>query len=585
MLNGVSKHFFVSKRSFWFCLSLAIATFYIYLNLLLIINRKYVVQDDARQHVFWMMRFLDPKLFSNDVITDYFQSVATVGYRFLYRFVAVLGINPLLFHKILPSILALISTGYAFGVCLEIFPIPLAGFITALLLNQHLWMEDNLSSATPRAFLTPLLLAFLYYLLRGAKSSSLGATSFVDRRNFFGKQSLPLLVIVISSLFYPHVVLVASGVLIVRLLNWENGKLKLSENKQDYWICGTGLVVAFLVLFPYVISESQFGSIVDLETAKTMPEFYLGGRTHFFDKNIFYYWLAGERSGIFTDSMLMPFTLVAALFLPFLMRFPGKFPLVKEMTKEARILGQLTIVAFGLFFLAHALLFHLYLPSRYTQYILPFVLVFASAIALTVLLDAGLRGLQTRHLHKKILSLGLVAFISLSLIFYPSFLNQFPQAGYKFGNFPSLYQFFAQQPKDILIASLSPEADNIPSFTLRSVLVSKETAIALYPDYYSVIRQRILDLIEAQYSPKIADVKNLIQKYDIDFWLLDKKEFSAEYLENNNWLQQFQPVTSQAQTQLSQGDTPALLKATEFCSVWQVETLVVLDAECLSSLN
>ncbi|WP_199248376.1 hypothetical protein [[Phormidium] sp. ETS-05] len=41
----------------------------------------YVVQDDARQHVFWMQRFIDPELFPDDFITDYFQSVAPGGIK------------------------------------------------------------------------------------------------------------------------------------------------------------------------------------------------------------------------------------------------------------------------------------------------------------------------------------------------------------------------------------------------------------------------------------------------------------------------------------------------------------------------
>jgi len=77
-----------------------------------------------------------------------------------------MGINPLLLNKLLPPVLGVLTTGYCFGVCLEMLPLPGAGFTATLLLNQIIWMKDDLVSATPRAFAYPLFLAFLYYLLR-----------------------------------------------------------------------------------------------------------------------------------------------------------------------------------------------------------------------------------------------------------------------------------------------------------------------------------------------------------------------------------------------------------------------------------
>ncbi|MGJ3254530.1 MAG: hypothetical protein ACFE0J_25860, partial [Elainellaceae cyanobacterium] len=64
---------------FWFCLSLTFAAIYSLLALQQAFSADYVVQDDARQHVFWMQRFLNPDLFPDDLIADYFQSVAPAG--------------------------------------------------------------------------------------------------------------------------------------------------------------------------------------------------------------------------------------------------------------------------------------------------------------------------------------------------------------------------------------------------------------------------------------------------------------------------------------------------------------------------
>ena len=61
-------------------ISLGFAVFCCYLALREGFSSQWVVQDDARQHVFWMLRYLDPQLFPDDLIADYFQSVAPVGY-------------------------------------------------------------------------------------------------------------------------------------------------------------------------------------------------------------------------------------------------------------------------------------------------------------------------------------------------------------------------------------------------------------------------------------------------------------------------------------------------------------------------
>lgn len=85
---------FNSRMVFWFSLSLTFAAMYGLLGLRQAFSGEYVVQDDARQHIFWMRRFLDPALFPNDLIADYFQSVVPWGYSTFYRLFAAVGIDP-----------------------------------------------------------------------------------------------------------------------------------------------------------------------------------------------------------------------------------------------------------------------------------------------------------------------------------------------------------------------------------------------------------------------------------------------------------------------------------------------------------
>ena len=151
---------------FWFSLSLVCALLFGLRGMHGALEEKHIIQDDARQHVFWMQRFTDPELFPDDLIANYYQTVAPSGYSFLYRIGAAAGIDPMRLSKILPILLGLITTAYCFGFTLQLLPVPFAAFLSSLLLNQALWSRDDIVSATARAFLYPLFMAFLYYLAR-----------------------------------------------------------------------------------------------------------------------------------------------------------------------------------------------------------------------------------------------------------------------------------------------------------------------------------------------------------------------------------------------------------------------------------
>ena len=558
-----------SLRLIWLSLSLTFAAIYSILALQKAFSGEYVVQDDARQHVFWMRRFLDPTLFPNDLIADYFQSVAPLGYSAVYHMVAAAGIDPLLLSKLLPLVLGLTATGYCFGVCLQLLPVPLAGFIAALLLNQNLWMQDGFTSATPKAFIYPLFLAFLYYFLR--------------------RSLLPFLIaIALLGLFYPSFIFICAGILVLQLWRWEQGRLRLKPNRSDYFFCVTGLGVALLVLLPYVLASSEFGPVIRADQARTLPEFSHLRRSAFFDDNDpWRFWFNGSRSGIRLPSTLMPPLVYAGFLLPILLRYPSLFPLAKHFRRNT-LLAQIVLASFGMFFAAHAMLFKLHLPSRYTQHTLRIVFVIAAAIALTLMLDAVFALVKDIHKEQlissfvsRLLPVASCLLLGAALVLYPTSLKSFFWTGYIVGEVPALYEFFQAQPKDILIASLSEEVNNLPTFSQRSILVGSEYAIPYHLGYYRQFRQRTIQLIQAQYSQNLAELQNFIQKYEVDFWLLDKGALTPAYIAGDRWFKQF--FTSEDPlANLQQGLAPALASFTQRCSVFETEKLVVLQADCIT---
>ncbi|TAD95136.1 MAG: hypothetical protein EAZ96_26965 [Oscillatoriales cyanobacterium] len=531
-----------SPTIFWLALSLTFAAIYGWLGLRQAFGSEYIVQDDARQHVFWMMRFVDRQLFPNDFIANYFQSISPTGYSTLYKIAA--------------------------SIALEILPVPMTGFIASLLLNQHMWMTDDLASTTPRAFIYPIFLAFLYYLLRRSLLPCLGAIALIG-------------------LFYPPYALVAAGILVLRLLEWEKGSLRLSRDRTNYLFCTTGLGVVFLVMLPYAVDKSEFGPAYTAAEAKTMPEFAPQGRNAFFRPNPLDYWLTGRGSGMFPKSLFTPVTHCAAWLFPLLLVWRSHFPVAKQIQSNIWLLLQLFLASLVMFLAAHATIFKLYQPGRYTAYSLRFIVVFLSAIGLTLLLDGVGNWAKTTETNfgiKNLVSIITTAIIAVVVVLYPCLVDKFPSVGYVEGKMPELYQFFQRQPPDILIASLAPEVDNVPTFSQRSVLVGKEYAVPYQKGYYTRFRQRINDLIRAQYTPDRSVVQKFINQYGIDFWMLDYNALTLQYLKDYGWIDVFDS-TPEAMQVLKQGKIPVLAEAMTSCAVFQNGIVVVLETSCIAKLT
>ena len=128
---------------------------------------------------------------------------------------------------------------------------------------------------------------------------------------------------------------------------------------------------------------------------------------------------------------------------------------------------------------------------------------------------------------------------------------------------------------------MSKEADNIPSFSAHSVLVAEEYAIPYHQGYYQQIRQRTKDLIRAQYSLERQTIINFIHKYGIDLWLVDTDSFNAEYLQNNQWLQQFDPEITEAISIIDNNQQPILSQIRDRCTVFQTPDHIIWNTDCL----
>jgi hypothetical protein len=547
------KLFFKFRYSFWFYLSVLTAIVFSFSGLKIAFQSSYTLQDDARQYIFWMQQFRDNALFQNDLIANYFKSVTPVGFSGLYRLISSLGIDVFLFNKISILLIGLATTVYCFKVCYLLFPIPFAGFVSCLLLNQNLWMVDDLSSGTPRAFIYVLLLAFIYYLLR---------------RNLI----LYLLTLVLQGLFYPQAILISLTIIFIRLCT----------NKKHKYFEAWGLFFGVLILFIYSFQISDFTPVVTASQAKLLPEFQAGSRSAFFSNNWIQFWLSDRRSGFFPVEWQYSLMCIYGISLFWLKKHPTQFPLVKYIKPQIKILSQLFIASTLLFFLAHLLLFKLHLPGRYTHHTIRIIIALVNGITISILWQKLLLWIDNSRNINKIFQPICLTFLFLALL-YPTYAVQnYPERlGYKTTNSEQLYQFLKQQPKNTFIATLSEEADFIPSLAARSVLIAREYAIPYHRGYYNVINQRVKELIEAQYSLNEETVINFIRKYQITLWLIDNSAFEVNYLTNNSWLQQFQPEINRAVKNLKNESNIILKNYSDLCTLFQTKNSSILDTSCI----
>ncbi|MGJ3250237.1 MAG: hypothetical protein ACFE0J_03740 [Elainellaceae cyanobacterium] len=554
----------------WLCLSLMAPLYYGLLAIQHAFSQRYVVQDDARIHIVWLQRFVDPQLFTHDVIADYYSAIQSVGFQWVYGLMAHIGITPLVFAKLLPLGLAIIATVYLFHVAHYLLPVPMSGVLVALIFNQNIWLKDDLVSATPRAFVYPLFAAFLYYLVR--------------------RSPLPcLMTIFLQGLFYPQLMLVEVGILTLRLIHWKGLSAKRSrQSTYAVWLGAIAIVGFMLLVFSSGVSN-QVGDLVTAEQMKAMPEFQPEGRREYFGVHPIQFWFSGASGLRFP---LFPPIIGIGVLLPWFAK--ARSPLAQHLTRDIRILGQCVIASLGLFGAAHLLFPTLYLPSRYTFYSLRVVMAIATGIVLTILLDRLRRWVLTQrqqytrlplYTSMKIWLMGLLAIAIVVVPAIPAWV--IPCQGWVIGTTPSLYQFLAQQPNDTLIASLTAETNNIPAFAQRSVLVSEELALPYHPEFYTVMTQRIRDTLAVQYSPDLSTVQSLLNTYGIDYLIVDRDFQQPLYLSRQHWLlnSSIRAEVRQVKARLEQGQLPAIAPLLGHCSVFAEKNLIALDAACITRIK
>jgi hypothetical protein len=238
---------------------------------------------------------------------------------------------------------------------------------------------------------------------------------------------------------------------------------------------------------------------------------------------------------------------------------------------------QLLGASLGLFLLAQLVLFRLYLPSRYVKWSVPLVLACAAAIGLVMLVEI-VAGRVTGRARAPLVA-GVALALGIGLALYPGHY----EGAFVHDPHPSISAYLRTLPPNTLIAAPPAEADSVPSFTYRPVLISREHALAYHLGYYAELRQRADDLIAAYYAETPAEIGAFASRYGVGMLLVDRAAFHRETYADV-WGgapgEPWEPFTAKAGLTAQRARHFALLDLARHCGVADDGAVAAVPASC-----
>jgi hypothetical protein len=563
-----------------------------------IVTQPRTYQTDAMIHEFWMRRFQDSGLFGDPLTT----SLLDTGYSPpLFRSLFWLAshvVDPVFFGELLPLVLQPFSVWLLFRIVrAHVEWRPAAWIAGALFLVP--WDVLRFSGGHPRAFAQPIVLLTVLLLL--------------SRRNLAAA-----LVPALGLLLYPPAGLTALAVVVLAAL--DPRRRPLVSLGQARW-AGIGVLgVGAAVLLTRLTTASQ--EVISAADAHTFPEFGEDGQMHFFVSSTLDY-LSQNYSGFFLQDSGSIIAVAALL-------------LLVVRPRNARLLRWevwcMPIAALALFGIAHAVLFHLYLPHRYTYPLLPFFCivigvllrpafeafaghrrlvlvaaplfgVVAAALALVAfplgprlspselgswLLDAApilAVGLAVGLLLAFVLRRGTAAAVSLGaatalvagsvLVAAVGYADGGRGTGAVTCDKPGLYRFIRGLPEDAVVAADPSVSNCIPLATRRAVVISRKLYQPWALDYFKSIRERMFLTVEAYYGPSVDAVIELRERFGADYLVVRRRGEEPEWLN-------MQPFTSEVDRLRSTTPVPAVERLPERCLARPGREFDVYNLACIA---
>ncbi len=528
-----------------------------------------MVQDDARQFLFWMAEWRQPGLFSGDLIAEYFRAVSPPTFKAFYWLLDRAGLNPLLVSKILPPLLLLAVAALAFRLAASILADPRIACAAAVAAVFFVRANDAVYTSSPRAFAAVWFLV----LLDGCV-----------RRN--GLQTV--LGVALLAGFYPQMAVVALMVLGLGLLRWSDGP-RLTTDRSALLVVTASTVIASAMVIPFLSASGPFGPTVTLAEARAMPTFLEGGRTPLFlpDGGIDY--LCDHRLGFVpsewncdaADDPLGWLWLVIAFLPPLLLlRLADRTRAYRTRSAGAWVFVAVLAAAVIGFAASHLVLFDLHLPSRYAQ--TPLRITAPITLAMAAMgwwLHWALKPPDPQQpltiwgeLRR---STWPVLIILAALIVAAGEVN----TNYVEAKPAAFYRWAAEQSPDADFGGLAPELDSLPILSQRRIRFSQEHTVPYSRGYFQALEQRARAAVVAERTTELSTLQAILRDQEIGFYVIHADDLAGGD-STRRWTGRIVEFGERDQP----GEPSALSLAAWRCTAGRFETLVVIDATCVLAL-
>ncbi len=479
-----------------------------------------VVNDDVRQQLFWMRRWMDPALYPPDLLGDYARRYVPWGVQGAYR-LAALAMDPLYFSKLLAVALLTLLGGLVFLTARRLKD---EGF--AWLALAGFWLMpaflENISGGLARAFAAPLLALFLYAQLARSRP-------------------LALISLWAQALFIPYILPICLGAACLHFAAWKLRLVRvepLLRSVQDL-LAATG-ALGLAVAWQSGLDTAGFGPLPWAADMAGRPEFGPQGRFAILPVPSVFWELTARPWGAlapFADGGTAAGVLCTLVLLP-LMALGARRLDWRALRASAPAPLFLLLSSVLLFFAAQALLLKLFIPGRYLEYTTNLLYCLGVPLLLSPLLLPALR----RWPRPAVAALLVAALLAGAV-------RQHGRELYDYSEDRALYEAVQTTPPDALFAGFPTQMDNVLTFGQRNVYASFELAHPWSSGYWKLLGPRLNKMLRAYYASEPGEIRRFCAEERVDFLVVDRRHFSPEFM---NGTPLFEPFGSLIRTRAGQ---------------------------------
>ena len=479
----------------------------------------YIINDDVRQHTWWMRQFQNKSLFNGDLMAIYAKNMQPWGILALYYPLSFL-IDPIIVGKILPPVLFGVSAVYFYKIMKQVSKDDIAAILGTCVYSITPFFLRQMVGGHARAFAFPLMIMFIFYFL---KKDYLRA----------------FILIVMQSCFYPMAAVLCGFTYFFSFIGTRKGGLFFDINKKKIIFFIMAFVISASALFgKQVLSYApEVGSPVSRNEAIDKVEFYnetwpllptpsISSELEInLEKGIFIF-RSFRKKAIMKDlhSVLQD---KRAFFIVLLLIGVGLIVL-RKVIRIPKVLYYLFLSGMFMYKVADIFFLKLYSPRRYLEYSAPlvsvFILVFVVSGLISVIRDPRVR---------RFLQVGCFAFVFLN------FNISSNEALIDMSENKELYSYLESIPEGAVVGGHPELVDGVPTFSKRKVFIAKDMSVPLFGNYWETVKKRTFDLFTAYYSDDPAEIYELCRNNNIDYLIVDRRHYDDEYIAEGVYFEPF----------------------------------------------